>query len=413
MKILMASSFFASHNGGLERVAGELFRAFTDRGREIVWMAGDITPPPESAGKSRTVSLRIINFVEKKIGIPFPIPAPSALRQIIREIRASDVLILHDCLYLSNIITFLAARWHGIPTIIIQHTRYFPNESPVVNAVIKVSTALVTKPMLSHASQVVFIGERTREFFSGLQFKRPPEVIFNGVNTDVFRKLKCGESVRALRREYGLSEDGVVILFVGRFVVKKGLSVMKRMVEARPNWTWAFAGWGPLNPAGWNAANVRVFSGLSGPSLAPLYRCCDLLVLPSSGEGFPLVIQEALASGTPVICGEETLGADPVVIEFARGARVIPNNEEKTASNFLLAIDEALAFQRSTGASEARRAFVSSRYSWEVAIDKYTNVIDQLVPDYRSGAQTTEASPDLARQVVKGKLLSERHSASS
>lgn len=382
MKILMASSFFASHNGGLERVAGELFRAFADRGQEIVWMAGDVTPPPQPTGKSRTVSLRIFNFVEDKIGVPFPVPTPSALRQINREVKNADILILHDCLYLTNILTFLMARWHRIPTIIIQHTRYFPNESPLVNAVIKMCTAIVTKPMLSHTSQVVFIGETTKDFFGGLRFKRKPEVIFNGVNTEVFRMLEGSETVRALRREYGLPEEGVVILFVGRFVVKKGLSVMKRMVEARPDWTWAFAGWGPLNPAEWNAANVRVFSGLSGPTLAPLYRCSDLLALPSSGEGgFPLVAREALASGIPVVCSEETLGADPVMGKFVLGARVNPRDEDATSRAFLTAIERTLRCPIELADSSAKnRPVAALQNSWHNAAEQYIDLISRLVP---------------------------------
>jgi hypothetical protein len=46
------------------------------------------------------------------------------------------------------------------------------------------------------------------------------------------------------------------ILFVGRFVEKKGSRVMRSMVELHPDWTWAFADWGPLDPTSWNAANV-------------------------------------------------------------------------------------------------------------------------------------------------------------
>ncbi|MGB7190875.1 MAG: glycosyltransferase family 4 protein [Acidobacteriaceae bacterium] len=382
MKILMASSYFASHNGGLERVAGELFRAFADRGEEIVWMAGDVTAAPDSVGRSRTVSLRIFNFLEGRTGIPFPIPAPSTLRQIVREVKDADILILHDCLYLSNILTFLVARIYRVPTVIIQHTRYFPNESPLVNAVIKACTSIVTKPMLSQASQVVFIGETTKDFFSGLHFKRPPEVIFNGVNTDVFRKLEETETIPALRHQYELPEEDVVILFVGRFVTKKGLSVMKRMVRIRPNWTWAFAGWGPLDPTQWNAPNVRVFSGLSGLSLAPLYRCCDLLVLPSSGEGgFPLVAREALASGIPVVCSKETLGGDPAITEFVTGAPVYPLDEGATAREFVIAIEKSLGCGiKLKENSPQSKTIAALQNSWYQAADQYIGIISSLVP---------------------------------
>ena len=379
MKILMASHYFASHNGGIEIVAEELFHALTDKDQKVVWMASDSTPAPEPVERSSTVSLPVFNFVEKMKGLPFPIPTAGALRTIIREVGDAEVLILHDCLYLSNILAYLSARWRGIPTIIIQHIGTVPYKNYLLNLTFRLANRIVTRPMLTRAAQVVFISEKTRMFFGQLRYRSSPQIIFNGVNTDIYRTLEGTETKSRLRREYQLPEDRTVILFVGRFVEKKGISVMKRMAALRPEWTWVFAGWGPLDPVRWNAANVRVFSDLRGASMAALYRCCDLLALPSSGEGFPLVMQEALASGIPVVCGEETLGADPAMGAFVKGVPVYLEDDDRTAREFLSAIEDTLA----SGAglndiSNKRRAFAVSRYSWRRAAEQYLEIISRL-----------------------------------
>jgi glycosyltransferase involved in cell wall biosynthesis len=380
MKILMASHYFASHKGGIEIVAEELFRVLADSEREVTWLAADATLPPDPLGTSRTISLRVCNFVEDKTGLPFPIPRPSALRKIIHEVSNADVVILHDCLYLSNIFAFVVARLRRVPILVIQHLGFVPYSSRLLNAGMRFANATVTRPMLSHADQVVFISEITRSYFGRLRFKRSPEVVFNGVGTDVYRPLGSGESKGCLRRQFGLSEDKPAILFVGRFVEKKGLSAMKHMVDLRPAWTWVFAGWGPIDPRRWNADNVQVFSSLRGPSMAALYRACDILVLPSTGEGFPLVIQEALASGLGVVCGAETLEADPAMKAFVRGASVRKGADDQTAREFLSAIDDLLdPGAESIEKSEARRAFALSRYSWKGAANRYVEIVSRLV----------------------------------
>jgi glycosyltransferase involved in cell wall biosynthesis len=384
MKILMASSFFESHNGGLEIAAGELFRAFAEKGCEIVWMAGDITAPPQATGKSATVALPIFNFVEDKIGLPFPIPALTAFRTIMREVGKADVLLLHDCLYLQNILAFVAARLRGKPTVIVQHTRLAPFRSPLLNAIMSVATAVVTRPMLSKTDRVVFISETTKEFFNQVSFRCAPELIFNGVDTNLYRPSSAMEK-GTLRRRFGLPENQPVVLFVGRFVEKKGMAAMRHLAALRPTWIWAFAGWGPLDPSGWNAGNVRVVSGLRGSSMADLYRACDCLVLPSWGEGFPLVIQEALACGLPVVCAGETVQADPAMAAHVHGAPVYPGEDQRSALAFAPVIDEALASAAKAPQSvEARRAFALARYSWPCAADRYLDLLTHARPSVHS-----------------------------
>ena len=98
MKILMATHYFGSHKGGIESVADRLFRALAVRGQEVVWVASDVTSAPEPIRTSRPVSLQGSNFVEKKIGVPFPFPTLGALKKIHSEISRTDILVLHDCL---------------------------------------------------------------------------------------------------------------------------------------------------------------------------------------------------------------------------------------------------------------------------------------------------------------------------
>jgi glycosyltransferase involved in cell wall biosynthesis len=234
--------------------------------------------------------------------------------------------------------------------------------------------------MLRSAQQVVFISETTKRYFGRLRFRTPPAVVFNGVDTDVFRPLRGTEKRADMRRALGLPPDPPVILFVGRFVEKKGLPVLKRLVKLGPACSWAFAGWGPLDPRKWKAANVYVFSDLRGAGLAELYRASDLFVLPSTGEGYPLVIQEAIASGLPVVCGLETATADPASAPFVHGVRLQPGDEARSAAAFMAIIEKL----KSSGPaaeerSEEHRSFVLSRYSWRRAAERYLEIASRLI----------------------------------
>ena len=129
-----------------------------------------------------------------------------------------------------------------------------------------------------------------------------------GVDTLLYRPVANDDERRRLREHHGLPREGVLGLFVGRFVAKKGFDRVVR--SASSDYTLVFAGGDesevPDDLVRSAPEGKMLFVGrLNRESLSEIYRACDFFVLPSVAEGFPLSIMEAMASGLPIVTSDE------------------------------------------------------------------------------------------------------------
>ncbi|MFE1598717.1 glycosyltransferase family 4 protein [Methylobacterium sp. ID0610] len=394
MRVLIGTHYFESRRGGIEIVAGQLARQFRQRGIAVTWLASDADPsPPAACGEA--VPLPASTILERRSGLPMPLPLPAAFGRIWRAVGRADVVQLHDSLYPTNVAILIAARLRAKPVVVVQHIGAVPYRSRLLRLLMAVANRCVARPVLASADRVVFISRTSAAHFASLRLRRAPGFITNGVDAGIFRPRPRDLPRAALRRALGLPPERPIALFVGRFVEKKGLAVLERLARARPEITFAFAGRGPLDPAAWTLPNVHVRRDLAGADLARLYQASDIFVLPSCGEGLPLVVQEALACGLPVLCGAESAAADEGLSRLVTGLPVTVDDPGRTAAAFEAALVACIARADDPAAAEARAAACATLYDWARAAAAHASVLDDLVA-YAGRAALPETPPDRA-----------------
>src|SRR2546429_9153728 len=127
--------------------------------------------------------------------------------------------------------------------------------------------------------------------------RHPPQVFPTGVDLTLFHPVD--EPTRAACRAALAADGRPIALFVGRFVEKKGIPWVRHLAGAFPGVRFLLAGAGPLDPCAWGLPNVAVLGPVGHARPPDPYRAADMLILPSFGEGFPLVVHEAMACVTP------------------------------------------------------------------------------------------------------------------
>lgn len=200
--------------------------------------------------------------------------------------------------------------------------------------------------ILSNFDGIVALTEIERAFMLklGLDGSRI-RVIPNGIDTEAFADVPRPDH---FREKFGL--EGRLILYVGRIdTLSKGCDVLIEAVSLVQHHIGqcivVFAGpyWGSQKSL--QALSVRkkvrvLFTGNLRPEdLRAAYVACDVLVLPSLVESFPLSILEGMLCGAPVVA-TRVGGVPSVVRNEDTGLLVSPGDRHELAAAICRILDD-------------------------------------------------------------------------
>jgi glycosyltransferase involved in cell wall biosynthesis len=194
------------------------------------------------------------------------------------------------------------------------------------------------------------------------------------------------------RSDFGLAEDDLVLVSLGRLVPKKGFDVLVRvlasLLPAHPRVHALIGGDGiQREQLGHLAAELGVSDRLHLPGQIAWDRVPgfltmgDIFVLPSvrdaagNLDGLPTVLPEAMACGKPVVATR--IGGVPLVVEDKVNGLLCPPDDVTALSQ---AVESLLAdghLQAELG--QAARNSIEERFNWQAVAKRFTALFEEVI----------------------------------
>jgi len=192
------------------------------------------------------------------------------------------------------------------------------------------------------------------------------------------------------RRALGLSDEGPLLLFVGRIQPLKGADVALKafavLLESAPSAQLLLVG-GPSGPRGESelatlhamvdalglVGHVRFVPPQRHELLATYYRAADCCLVPSRSESFGLVALEAAACGTPVVAA--AVGGLRTLVRHGGTGYLVEDGDARTYAGFAAAICADGLLQAELGAGGAAMA---AGYTWSIAAARLRRLYGDL-----------------------------------
>lgn len=339
---ILSPKFPPKYIGGAEISAYNIAKHLAKRGHDV-----HVVTRRQREAKEDGFKVHFIDFTERPSFLRY---RSTAKRLAMKAVEIKPDIIFSETLYSGAHAGMIAKRRLGVP-LVVRPT----GEAYFISNILK---RMTVRRILSKADLVLPLTEHMDMVIKG---------IFSGARTHI-----VGEGIEigmySSSRKARLPKESV--LFLGRLTELKGVKYLieafKEVREKRPDAHLVIAGYGELESELKDQAKRQgtegiTFRGKVERKDVPGYmKACEVFVLPSISEGFPLVILEAMSCGAPVIATD--VRAMPEIVKDGKNGLLVKPRDPKGLARCILQLlgDRMLRERMSRNNMEFAKG-----YSWE------------------------------------------------
>ena len=365
------SAQYPPHVGGIESFTRNMAYALTEKGARVIVVTNDtnsIGIDIETDCGVKVLRLSCFPFVDGR----FPVAKHDEKnRNLWKWLESQDVdgVLINARFYLHSIMGMKYARRKGLTPVVLDHgSAHLSFSSPYLDPFVRIYEHAITLRGKRYKPAYYGVSEKSAEWLRhfGITAKG---VIPNAIDAEKYRNMSSG---RDFRDELGLSEDQLLVSYVGRFIPEKGIksiidaSKSQRLINLGVH--FVLAGDGPMSSAVEHAqgGSLHWVGRLSASDVSALLQQSNLLCLPTRSEGFSTILLEAAACGCPA-----------VVTDVGGARAVIPSSEygtiiESMSTRSVEAAVYQIASQRSVLNEQAKliQESVELGHAWANSAEK-------------------------------------------
>ncbi|MFC1753268.1 glycosyltransferase family 4 protein [Thermoproteota archaeon] len=366
-KLLIATDSFLPRWDGISRVLKEIL-PFLARKYDLTLMVPNFPGKKHDFPGVKLVKFPLMNF---KIGDYTP-PKPS-IKKIKQLIKESDI-VWGQTIGPIGAVSMYYAKKYNKPLLAYIHSvewELFSKSLKRFQRTVSVSIKLMVTSLYNKCDLLLVPSETTKQVLQQRGIKANKEVVHLGVDVDRFKP----EDKEKAKKKIGISEDKIVIGYLGRFGREKDLATLYKAfkslnAEFKEIKLLLVGGEkAPLEEFCKSFENIKVVSSTDTPEI--YYQAMDIYVLPSLTETTSLTTLEAMSSALPVVC--TPVGHIPNYVEHKVNGFIFPQQsaERLTIILRMLIKDEKL---RERLGVKARKT-VLTKYSWKKTAEELQEAI--------------------------------------